>query len=57
MAEPKRFTNYDGRKTRVLQRLVTGRDDCPYCRQWGVADAADTDRYLRSQELHHVPQN
>lgn len=49
MAEPKRFINYDGEKARTLQRLVRGRADCPYCNQWGDAEAADTDRYLRGE--------
>jgi molybdopterin/thiamine biosynthesis adenylyltransferase len=47
MALPKRFINYDGSKARALERVVTGHPDCPYCRQWGHGQHADTDRYLR----------
>lgn len=45
MAKPKQFINYEGRTARVSSRQILGRSDCPYCRQWGLGDHANTERY------------
>jgi ThiF family len=54
MAVPKRFLNYDGCKARTLERLVAGRADCPYCRQWGAGEHVDIDRYLRFERTRQL---
>jgi molybdopterin/thiamine biosynthesis adenylyltransferase len=51
---PTRHQEYRGHQSKVAVRIGSPAPDCPFCKgSWGLGEAADVERYLRSPHLRN----